>query len=194
MGICRPLRPGAWVKHCLSDRQNAGRIERSRIQTCRHTRAAHLNDASRISAANHCAPFTAKCFSGLERAVSIEIFCGRTIDRTRHMPGPSIQIFRSPSKALPRPAINHQSVNLLNCIEKRRFAKNLKNGASDRLPQKIVHPLGRWMICSSRCAIIERQAAPHPSRKTAVENLGIRETCQRAQSAARAAKFMPPSS
>lgn len=87
IGVRRPLRPGAWVKHCLSDRQNACRIECCRIQTCRHTRAAHLNDASRISAAHHSAPFTAKRFSGLERAVSIEILCGRTIDRTRHMPG-----------------------------------------------------------------------------------------------------------
>ena len=93
------------------------------------------------------------------------------------MSRPSIQIFRSPRKALPRSAINHQSVTLLDSIEKRRFAKNLRNGASDRLPQKIVHPLSRRMICSSRCAIIERQAAPHPSRKTAVENLGILETC-----------------
>lgn len=93
------------------------------------------------------------------------------------MPGPSIQSFRSPRKALPRPAINHQSVTLLYSVEKRRFAKNLRNGASDRLPQKIVQPLGRWMVCSSRCAIIERQAAPPPSRKTAVENLGILETC-----------------
>ena len=92
------------------------------------------------------------------------------------MSRPSIQIFRSSGKTLPRPAINHQSVTLLDSIEKRRFAKNLRNGASDRLPQKIVHPLSHRMICSCRCAIIERQAAPHPSRKTAVENLGIFET------------------
>ena len=177
MGVCRPLRPGAWVKRCISDRQNAGRIERSRIQTCRHTRTAHLNDASRISAANHSAPFTAKRFSRLETSVSIEIiFCGRTIDRTRHMSRPSIQIFRSPGETLPRSAINHQSVTFVYCIEKRRFAKNLRNGASDRLPQKIVHPLGRRMVCSSRKALFKRQAAPCPSRKTAVKNLGILET------------------
>lgn len=93
------------------------------------------------------------------------------------MPGPSIQIFRSPGKALPRPAINHQSIILLYSVEKHRFVENLRNGASDRLPQKIVHPLGRRMVCSSRCALFKRQAAPCPSRKATVENLGIRETC-----------------
>jgi len=68
------------------------------------------------------------------------------------MPGPSIQSFRSSGETLPRPAINHQSVTLLYSIEKRRLAENLRNGDSDRLPQKIVHPLGCRMVCGSRCA------------------------------------------